>query len=140
VNQTRQRRGIVSSSHRPIDDERRTQIGRFCRSPSEFTGPPVAGYWGSPFSETGFMLRASAFASGLFIALWGAAFLVVDQVVLFNPPADKESKGIRGMLKQTTIGTEQRPIIDPTDWTAFTLMSIGSVTMLYSVALPKKAS
>ena len=44
------------------------------------------------------------------------------------------------MLKKESIGTETRPIIDPADWAAFTLMSIGSVTMLYSVALPKKSA
>jgi hypothetical protein len=84
------------------------------------------------------MLRASAFATGLFICLWGAIFLVVDQIVLYSPPANEP--GIRGMLKKQAIGAETRPIIDPADWAAFTLMSIGSVTMLYSVALPKKKS
>lgn len=85
------------------------------------------------------MLRASAFAAGLFIALWGAAFLVVDKIVLFNPP-DEERAGFRGMLAKEQVDQEVRPVIDPADWTAFTLMSIGSVTMLYSVALPKKTA
>ncbi|HUQ71605.1 MAG TPA: hypothetical protein VM165_18900 [Planctomycetaceae bacterium] len=84
------------------------------------------------------MLRSSAFATGLFIAMWGATFLVVDKVVLFNPPADREEKGIRAMLAKEQIADEDRPVIDPADWTAFTLMSIGSVTMLYAVALPKR--
>ena len=84
------------------------------------------------------MLRASTFAFGLFVALWGAAFLVVDKIVLFNAPEGEA--GVRGMLTQTQIDQERRPIIDPADWTAFTLMSFGSVTMLYSVALPKKTS
>jgi hypothetical protein len=82
------------------------------------------------------MLRASAFAAGLFVALWGAVFLVVDKVVLYSPP--ESEPGIRGMLKQQAIGQETRPIIDPQEWAAFTLMSLGSVTMLYAVALPKK--
>ncbi len=98
-------------------------------------GPAVYAGW---VSGSGTMLRASAFATGLFIALWGAMFLVVDQIVLYSPP--EHEPGIRGMLKKESIGTETRPIIDPADWAAFTLMSIGSVTMLYSVALPKKAS
>ncbi|MDP1799254.1 MAG: hypothetical protein Q8K78_17295 [Planctomycetaceae bacterium] len=84
------------------------------------------------------MLRASAFAAGLFVCLWGGIFLVVDKIVLHSPP--KNEPGIRGMLKKQAIGEETRPIIDPADWSAFTLMSIGSVTMLYSVALPKKSS
>jgi len=85
------------------------------------------------------MLRACAFATGLFIAMWGAAFLAIDKIVLFNPPEDANA-GIRGMLIQQQIEHETRPIIDPADWTAFTLMSIGSVVMLYSVALPKKVA
>lgn len=84
------------------------------------------------------MLRASAFATGLFIAMWGAAFLVIDKVVLFNPPPEREEKGIRAMITKQQVADEDRPVIDPADWTAFTLMSIGSVTMLYSVALPKR--
>lgn len=83
------------------------------------------------------MLRASAFATGLFVALWGVVFLQVDKIVFHNPRPE-EDPGFRGMLKKESIGSETRPIIDPADWAAFTLMSIGSVTMLYSVALPKK--
>ena len=82
------------------------------------------------------LLRSSGFAIGLFIALWGGAFLWVDKLVLFEPPAD--DAGIRGMLGKQKIAEETRPVLDPADWTAFTLMSIGSVTMLYSIALPKR--
>ena len=32
----------------------------------------------------------------------------------------------------------RKQVIDPPEWAAFSLMSIGTVTMLYSVALPKK--
>lgn len=84
------------------------------------------------------MLRASAFAFGLFVALWGASFLVIDKIVLFDPPEEKA--GIRGMLTKHNVDFEERPVIDPAEWTAFLLMSMGSVTMLYSIALPKKAS
>jgi hypothetical protein len=84
------------------------------------------------------MLRASAFAVGLFIAMWGAAFLAIDKVVLFNSPEDREEKGLRAMLAKEQVADEDRPVIDPADWAAFTLMSIGSVTMLYAVALPKR--
>jgi len=84
------------------------------------------------------MLRASAFAFGLFVALWGVSFLVVDKIILHSAP--EGDTGIRGMLAQTQIDQESRPIIDPADWTAFMLMSFGSVTMLYSVALPRKSS
>lgn len=82
------------------------------------------------------MLRPCGFATGLFVLMWGATFLYVDKLVLFEPPAS--DPGIRGMLDKEQVAQESRPIIDPSDWAAFSLMSIGSVAMLYSVALPKK--
>jgi hypothetical protein len=84
------------------------------------------------------MFRATGFATGLFIAMWGITFLYVDKLVLFDAPSD--DPGLRGMLVKQQVASDIRPVVDPADWTAFTLMSIGSVTMLYSVALPKKAS
>ena len=34
---------------------------------------------------------------------------------------------------------QARPrVIDPPDWAAFSLLSVGAVTMLYAIALPKK--
>ncbi len=82
------------------------------------------------------MLRASGFATGLFVLLWGVTFLWVDKLVLFEVPT--EESGLRGMLTQELIAEENRPVIDPADWTAFSLMSVGSVAMLYAVALPKR--
>ncbi len=82
------------------------------------------------------MIRACGFAIGLFIALWGGVFLCVDKLVLFEAP--KTDSGIRGMLIANSIEGETRPVVDPADWVSFLLMSVGSVTMLYSVALPKR--
>jgi hypothetical protein len=83
------------------------------------------------------MLRASAFAVGLFVTMWGACFLAVDKIVLHHTPPDEE-RGIRAMLTKELVADEARPVIDPADWAAFALMSVGSVTMLYAVALPKR--
>lgn len=81
------------------------------------------------------MLRSACFAAGLFVGLWGLSFLAIDKLVMFQP--EERDPGIRGMLAKQVVNKETRPIIDPPDWAAFTLLSIGSVTMLYSVALPK---
>lgn len=81
------------------------------------------------------MLRASCFAIGMFVGLCGLSFLAIDKVVLHQPT--EKDPGIRGMLAKQVVGQEQRPIIDPPDWAAFILLSIGSVSMLYAVALPK---
>jgi len=82
------------------------------------------------------MLRSSFFSAGLFVALWGVSFLMVDKVVL-NVKADKSKpSGFRGLF--TGVSPERKQIFDPPDWAAFSLMSVGTVTMLYAVALPKK--
>jgi hypothetical protein len=82
------------------------------------------------------MVRAVFFAFGLFVTLWGAGFLVVDKFVL-NLKADAiQPSGFRGLF--TAVSPERKKIIDPPDWAAFSLMSVGTVTMLYAVALPKK--
>jgi hypothetical protein len=81
------------------------------------------------------MLRASCFAIGMFVGLCGLSLLAIDKVVLHQPT--EKDPGIRGMLAKQVVDKEQRPVIDPPDWAAFTLLSIGSVSMLYSVALPK---
>lgn len=85
------------------------------------------------------MLRASFFSAGLFICLWGSAFLFVDKIVMHNNGEKlQRDDNIRGMLSNQQIEKEIRRIIDPPDWAAFSLLSAGTVTMLYSVALPRK--
>lgn len=80
------------------------------------------------------MMRSVFFSSGLFVALWGVSFLLVDKVVL-NVKDDSRQTSFRGLF---TSSPERKPVFDPPDWAAFSLMSVGAVTMLYSVALPKK--
>ncbi len=81
------------------------------------------------------MLRSCFFSLGLFVALWGGAFLVIDKMVL-NTDADPQAQGFRGLFGGAN--QAKKKVIDPPDWAAFSLMSLGTVTMLYAVALPKK--
>lgn len=80
------------------------------------------------------MMRSVFFATGLFVALWGVSFLLVDKLVL-NVRDDSKHGNFRGLF---TSSPDRKQILDPPDWAAFSLMSVGSVTMLYAVALPKK--
>lgn len=82
------------------------------------------------------MMRATFFAVGLFIALWGGAFLVIDKFVLASDEAPVQA-GFRGLFGGGAVAAKKR-VLDPPDWAAFSLMSVGAVTMLYAVALPKK--
>jgi hypothetical protein len=107
-----------------------------CEGPQRLPG------WRAPVSrippcvaEVFMMMRATFFAIGLFVTLWGVGFLVVDKMVL-NMKSDAQQGGFRGLFNSVT--PERARVIDPPDWAAFSLMSVGTVTMLYSVALPKK--
>jgi hypothetical protein len=82
------------------------------------------------------MLRSTFFAMGLFVALWGISFLMVDKIVLTLRDSAPKNPQIRGLF--LTSGPDRKQVLDPPDWAAFSLMSIGAVTMLYSVALPRK--
>lgn len=82
------------------------------------------------------MLRSTFFSIGLFVTLWGVSLLFVDKLVLSSRQEAMRNQGFRGMFSQMTQPRQQT--YDPPDWAAFSLLAIGSVTMLYSVALPKK--
>lgn len=84
------------------------------------------------------MIRSSCFAIGLFILMWGATFLSVERVVFKHKETEEESKKypIRGLV--TTLNEDNKRELSCPDWGAFTLMSVGTVTMLYAVALPRR--
>lgn len=123
---------LVSACGRNLE-----RVGEVCRLSLEFVTPLVD----KPHIvliniKDRMMLRSACFAVGLFVGLWGLSFLAIDKLVMFQP--EERDPGIRGMLTKQVVNKESRPIIDPPDWAAFTLLSIGSVTMLYAVALPKR--
>ena len=61
---------------------------------------------------------------------------VVDKFELHGKSEEQPRSGFRGLF--TAVSPERKQVIDPPEWAAFSLMSVGTVTMLYSVALPKK--
>ena len=80
------------------------------------------------------MSRSICFSAGLFIALWGVSFLFIDRIVLNSANLQREN-GFRGLFARN--GAREQ-VVDPPDWASFALISMGVVTMLYSVALPSK--
>ena len=82
------------------------------------------------------MLRSLFFAMGLFVTMWGGTLLIVDKIVLTTDAEVQEKTGFRGFFQSTE--KAKKRVIDPPDWAAFSLLSVGSVTILYSIALPKK--
>jgi len=84
------------------------------------------------------MLRSFFFAGGLFVALWGSSFLMIEEMVLTfdDDLLQNRDSDFRGLF--ISVDENNRQIFKPPEWAAFSLMSIGSVTMLYSIALPKR--
>jgi hypothetical protein len=84
------------------------------------------------------MLRGTFFSIGMFITLWGVSLLFIDKLVL-NMPDDAavRNPNFRGMYQGNQQAQKQK-VIDPPEWAAFSLLSVGAVTMLYAIALPKK--
>jgi hypothetical protein len=82
------------------------------------------------------MVRATFFAMGLFVSLVGGSFLLVDKVVLNVRPDAAQVEGFRGLFSAQT--PDSKAVFDPPDWAAFSMMSIGTVTMLYAAALPRR--
>jgi hypothetical protein len=82
------------------------------------------------------MMRATFFSIGLFVTLWGVSLLFVDKIVLSSREESMRTQGFRGMFTQMT--APRQKVYDPPEWAAFSLLAVGAVTMLYSVALPKK--
>ena len=70
--------------------------------------------------------------------MWGISFLFVDKLMIKAKEVPKNEKSFRGLFAAVTPKGSQYKIIDPPEWAAFSLLSIGTVTMLYSVALPRR--
>ena len=82
------------------------------------------------------MLRSLFFSFGLFVTLCGGGLLYVDKLVLTTDTVPTDKAGFRGLFQKQP--QAKKTVIDPPDWAAFSLLSLGAVTMLYAVALPKK--
>lgn len=88
------------------------------------------------------MLRAIFVAWGLFLAMSGGSLLMVDKMVLTvkdEPPKEEvvqDDEEFRGLFMGESVNKQK--VFDPPEWLAFSLMSVGTVTMLYAIALPKR--
>ncbi len=79
------------------------------------------------------MLRSLFLSVGVFVALVGAGLLKVDTIVLTGE--GELVSDYHGLIR---VDDGDRHVIDPPDWAPFSLMAIGGVTILYSIALPSR--
>ncbi|QDT63770.1 hypothetical protein [Calycomorphotria hydatis] len=96
------------------------------------------------------MLRALFISVGLFITLCGGVLLFVDRLVLNSMvteatsgpvAAARDHWAVNHMLvhRTSTNGAIVQEELDPPDWMAYAVLSVGSVQMLYAVALPRSS-
>lgn len=79
------------------------------------------------------MWRAFFLGIGLFMILLGAQFLAVEKAVLRfrdDPPATM------GLFPSTAPGPNKTVVTQP--WWAWSLLSTGAVTCLYSFTIPRR--
>jgi len=81
------------------------------------------------------MLRTFFFAVGLSVSLWGGSLFFVDGIVTRVDEGARQSSLMQRIGRPTTDG---RLFIDPPDWVGYTLVGMGGLTALYSIALPRK--
>lgn len=83
------------------------------------------------------MLRTIFFSIGLATLLWGLPLFFVDKVTLNQrgEQASERQAVIRAVSAPNLEGVRE---INPPIWLAYTLVTAGSLTMLYSVALPRR--
>ena len=84
------------------------------------------------------MVRAIFFAIGLFVAVCGGSLLKIDEVVLNASEDARQQPGFRGMFAMPYQQVQKR--VQAPQWAPFTLLSVGSVTMLYAVMLKRQKS
>lgn len=80
------------------------------------------------------MRRAFFFSVGTFVILAGILALGIDRVVL-NLRAESGPKAVLDML--TSITNDGLRVFTMPEWIPFTLIGVGGVTALYTLALPK---
>jgi hypothetical protein len=80
------------------------------------------------------MIRALFFGLGTFVGLWGMSLFAVDGVLLDLAEDASCSRMVQVISRAAPDG---RRMVDPPDWVGYTLVGMGGLTMLYSVALPK---
>lgn len=80
------------------------------------------------------MVRSFFFAVGIYVVTCGLTCLIVDKVTFHPRVAARESSGNQQLLVSAT---QYRSVeFQPPAWLSFSLMTLGTVTTLYAIALP----
>lgn len=81
------------------------------------------------------MWRSFFLASGAYCCLLGLQFLTIDKAILTSQePAPSRFMGVNFAGMSAARNKE----MTPPDWAPWSLMSLGAVTLLYSITLPAR--
>ncbi|MEW4488830.1 hypothetical protein AB1L42_12155 [Thalassoglobus sp. JC818] len=83
------------------------------------------------------MIRSAFLTVGLYMLLCGVVLCVVEEVV-FNAKISETPAPVVELL--TRVADNGLRTFHPPEWMAFTFVGVGAVTMMYAIALPRKAS
>lgn len=81
------------------------------------------------------MYRAAFLSVGLYMVLCGVGFLFVDDVKLKEQASTAAPRIFRAVSR---VDPEGRRHVTPPEWFPYTCIGVGTVTMLYAVALPRE--
>jgi hypothetical protein len=82
------------------------------------------------------LTRAFFLGTGVYVALFGATLFLVDRITLVAHSASTSSAFLTWL---TTNASGEGRVLNPPDWAPYTLVAVGTVTVLYAIALPKAA-
>ena len=82
------------------------------------------------------MWRAFFLAIGVSLVILGAEFMAIDQVVLYQPPA--EGGALHTLTSITSTRVIGPTVLAPPEWAPWCLFSVGAVVMIYSFTIPKR--
>jgi hypothetical protein len=83
------------------------------------------------------MWRSFFLAAGVYSCLLGLQCLTIDKAILHGrEPSPTRILGV----SMNPMSLERSKELTPPDWAPWSLMSLGAVTVLYSITLPARAA
>jgi hypothetical protein len=81
------------------------------------------------------LIRLCFFAEGVLVLLVGLALVFVDRFVTVSLAAESQRSF---EFAWTTVNAELQYVFDPPEWVGYALVSVGVITVLYTIALPRR--
>jgi len=77
-------------------------------------------------------MRSTFCGIGLFVLMWGSVFLFADQLEI------RPHQNLSSLSGWWTSWKNGEAVFHPPEWAAFSLLSAGSLMVLYAIGLPQR--